>query len=464
MTGQDPISNPNADRSGRAGRYTVALLLVVYASNFIDRTITSVVAEPMKHDLGLQDWQLGLLGGLAFALFYTTLGIPIARLAERRNRVAIISGCLAVWSVMTALCGFSQTFSQLLLARVGVGVGEAGCTPAAQSLISDRFPPEKRSLALSVFVLGVPIGTLIGAVFGGWIAQHIGWRAAFMIVGLPGLGLTAIVWLTLREPTRGAFDPVVAESQSPAPSFATVLETMWASRVIRHLLAGACLSAFGGYGVYAFAIPFLIRSFHVGLVQASSAFGIGGAGTSMFGMLIGGWLAGRLGAKDRRYLALVPALGLFVAGLLAAAAFLQTQLAPLAVLLIIAAAVQGSNVGPTYAIINNEFDQRSRATAVAILMCAMNLVGMGFGPLAVGAISDLIAARTYGVGFASHCAGHAAFASAACKAASAAGLRDALCVASLTILWAAFHYWRAGAALAAETRDRPGVRALASAI
>ena len=464
MAGQDPISNSGTESSGRAGRYAIALLLVVYASNFIDRTITSVVAEPMKHDLGLQDWQLGLLGGLAFALFYTTLGIPIARLAERRNRVTIISGCLAVWSVMTALCGLSQTFPQLLLARIGVGVGEAGCTPAAQSLISDRFPPEKRAVALSVFVLGVPIGTLVGAVLGGWIAQHIGWRAAFMIVGLPGLGLTAIVWLTLREPTRGAFDPVVAEPRSPAPSLSTVLKTMWGRRVMRHLLAGACLSAFGSYGVHAFAIPFFIRSFHVSLVQASSAFGIGGAGTSMFGILFGGWLAGRLGARDRRYLALVPALGLFVAGSLDVAAFLQMQLAPLAALLIGAAAVQGFNVGPTYAIINNEFDQRSRATAVAILMFAMNLVGLGFGPLAVGALSDLIAANTYGAGFAANCAGTAAFAATACKAASATGLRDALCIVSLTILWAAFHYWRAAAALTAETRHRLGVEALATAM
>ena len=431
------------------GGYALGLLLVIYTFNFIDRTITNVVAEPIKHELGLADWQLGLMGGLAFAVFYTTLGLPIARIAERRSRVTIITLCLTVWSAMTALCGLSQNFGQLLAARIGVGVGEAGCTPAAQSLISDRFPPEKRAMALSVFVLGAPLGSLAGALVGGWVAQHYGWRNAFLVVGLPGLGLAILTRLTLREPVRGTFDPPV-DASAAAPTFGEALKAMLGARAMRHLLAGACITAFGMYGVQAFAIPFFIRSLGLSLVQAAGAFGLGVSLAAMTGLMLGGYLATRLSAKDKRYMAFVPAIGLCLAGPLTSAAFLQTQIAPLAVLFLAGSTFNAFNMGPTYAIINNEVDPRARATSVAILMFCMNLIGLGLGPLTVGALSDHLAANAYGAGHAADCLGHAKAMLPMCKAASATGLRYALCLTSLIAVWASFHYWRAGIALGAE--------------
>jgi MFS family permease len=431
-----------------SGGYALGLLLAIYTFNFVDRTITNVVAEPIKSELGLADWQLGLMGGLAFAVFYTTLGLPIARIAERRSRVTIITLCLAVWSAMTALCGLSQNFGQLLAARVGVGVGEAGCTPAAQSLISDRFPPEKRAMALSVFVVGAPLGSLVGALAGGWVAQHYGWRNAFLVVGLPGLGLAILTRLTLAEPTRGTFDPPV--DTSAAPTFGEALKAMMGNRAMRHLLAGACIAAFGAYGVQAFAIPFFIRSLGLSLVQAAGAFGLAASAAGMAGMMLGGYFATRLGAKDRRYMAFVPAIGLCLAAPLNSVAFLQTQVAPLAVLFLVGATFHGFSMGPTYAIINNEVDPRARATSVAILLFCMNLIGLGLGPLAVGALSDQLAASAYGPGHAADCVGHAKAVLPTCKAASATGLRYALCLASLIAVWAGFHYWRAGIAIGGE--------------
>jgi MFS family permease len=432
----------------QSGGYALGLLLAIYTFNFIDRTITNVVAEPIKRELGLADWQIGLMGGLAFAVFYTTLCLPIARIAERRSRATIITLCLAAWSAMTAVCGLSQNFGQLLAARVGVGVGEAGCTPAAQSLISDRFPPEKRAMALSVFVLGAPLGSLLGALAGGWIAQHYGWRNAFLVVGLPGLGLAVLTRLTLGEPARGTFDPPV--DMSAAPTFGEALAAMLANRAMRHLLAGACIAAFGLYGVQAFAIPFFIRSLGVSLVQAAGAFGLATAAAGMAGMMLGAYFATRRGAKDKRYLAFVPAIGLCLAAPLNSVAFLQTHLAPLAVLFLVGATFNAFNMGPTYAIINNEVDPRARATSVAILMFCMNLVGLGLGPLAVGALSDHLAASAFGPGHAADCSGHAKVMLPACKAAGATGLRYALCLVSLIAVWASFHYWRAGIALGGE--------------
>jgi MFS family permease len=198
-----PAAPAAATVAAKGSTYALTLLLIVYICNFVDRNILSIVAQPMKEELKLADWQVGLLGGLAFALFYVTAGLPIARLAERRNRVKIISVLLVIWSVMTAVCGLAQNFLQMLLARIGVGAGEAGCSPASHSLIADYFPRGQRTTALAIYSMGIPAGPMIAGLVGGWAAQEYGWRAAFFVVGIPGLFLSVIVWLTLPEPPRG---------------------------------------------------------------------------------------------------------------------------------------------------------------------------------------------------------------------------------------------------------------------
>src|SRR5580700_357053 len=199
-------------------RWVVILLMLVYTSNFIDRTIVGTLGQAIKVDMKLSDAQLGLLGGFAFAFLYTILGIPIARLAEKRSRVTIISVCLAIWSGMTALCGAAASFPLLLLCRVGVGIGEAGCSPSAQSLIADYYTPERRATALSAYSFGIPLGGMIGAISGGLLAQSVGWRWAFVIVGLPGILLALLTAMSLKEPPRGYSEPVRAGDPTPAPS------------------------------------------------------------------------------------------------------------------------------------------------------------------------------------------------------------------------------------------------------
>src|SRR5580693_3853145 len=206
-------------------RAVLTTLTLVYTLNFIDRTIVSIIGQPMKESLGLTDNQLGLLGGLAFAALYTVLGVPIARLAERVSRVNIIAVCITLWSAFTALCGVAPNFSVMLAMRVGVGIGEAGCSPPAHSLISDYYEPQRRASALSVYAFGIPLGGMLGAIFGGVIAQYLNWRVAFMVVGLPGLILAVLVKLVVKEPPRGHSDPVQKTSTAAGPQvgFAAVM-------------------------------------------------------------------------------------------------------------------------------------------------------------------------------------------------------------------------------------------------
>ncbi|MDB5579667.1 MAG: hypothetical protein JWR80_4843 [Bradyrhizobium sp.] len=421
------------------------LLVVIYTSNFVDRMIVGVVAEPVKRDLGLADWQIGLVGGLAFALLYTGLGIPLARLADRYSRVTIIGWCLIVWSGMTILCGTVQNFGQLLAVRVGVGIGEAGCTPAAQSLICDAFPPAKRPFALSVFTLGVPLGLLIGASGGGWIAQHLGWRYAFLIVGLPGILLAFVTWATIPEPVRGRFDESVDVEVRPPP-FTTVVRTMVSSRALLHILIGSALAAVGNYSSQTFAVPFLLRGYGLSLVEASTGFGLATSISLITGMLLGGWLAQSFGARDNRFLVLVPAIGLIVATPLAIAAYLQNSVFWLGLFFLLSTIGQGFIPGPTYAAVNGLVSLRMRATAIAILLLVMNLIGMGLGPLLVGTVSDVAAAYVYGPDFARAC-GRGATANPACLRASFIGLRTALVLSTVTLVWAAIHFLLAARAM-----------------
>lgn len=428
--------------------WVLGLLVVVYISNFIDRTILSVLQQPIKEELRLADWQLGLLGGLSFALFYSIMGVPIARLAERRNRVSIITGALVAWSAMTALCGFAASYVQLLLCRVGVGIGEAGATPPAQSLISDYFPPERRATALSVYGLGVPIGTLLGSVIGGFVAQHWGWRAAFLAVGLPGLLLAVLVRFTVREPPRGHSEGGLAAGE--APSTMTVVKVLWAKRAFRHLAAGMTVTSFAGYAMSAFAATYLIRRFGLNVAEAGLAAGLVNGLSAAVGTLLGGLMTDWAGRKDRRWYVWIPAIGLILSVPLYVAAYLQTDLFWVIVLLIVPGILHFFYLGPTYAVMHNMVAPRMRATATALLLLVLNLIGLGLGPTLLGVASDVFAHQSFFGDYGLTCPGGlpapgaAAAEALACRGASATGLQWAMVGCSLIYAWAAAHYALAG--------------------
>jgi len=367
-------------------RWLLVLLVLIYTSNFVDRLIFSALAQPIKRSLNLTDTELGLLGGLTFAALYTVLGLPIARLLERRSRVVIMSVCIGVWSVMTALCGAAQTFTQLAMARVGVGVGEAGCLPAAHSLISDHFPPSKRATALAIFSMGIPLGSLLGAVAGGWIAQHMSWRMAFMIVGLPGVLLAILTPLTLREPPRGHVEG--ADAGATAPPLTAVLKRLWTRRTAVWVCAGATTASIGAYGVLNFAAAFFARRHGFDYAHAGLAVGLMsglGSGVSILG---GGLLADWAAARDKRGYAWVSIIGLVVAMPLYILGFLARDWTSALALLVAASVAQQLYMGPTFAIAQNVVEPRMRATSIALMALCWILIGQGFGPVIVGYISD----------------------------------------------------------------------------
>ncbi len=386
-------------------RITLAILLVIYILNFLDRQIVNILAEPIKHDLHLSDAQLGMMTGLGFALFYTILGLPIARLAERGNRVWIIGAALSLWSLFTMACGVTRGFAQLLACRVGVGVGEAGCSPASHSLISDVVPAEKRASALAIYSAGIPLGSMAGLALGGLAADALGWRGALMLAGIPGLLMAVVLLLTVRDPrTAGA-----APQTEAAPSIGETWRELKAKRAFWWAALGAGFTAFVSYGHTAFLGSFFLRA-HAGEVANLSArigtalgvplhsagfvgtvlgliIGIAGLG----GTWVGGVVCDRWALRDRRAPALVSALA---GGLLAPAAILVFVVhdAGLALaLLILPVFLQSVWYGPIFALAQSLVSPRSRATAAAVLLFLLNVIGLGFGPLLVGMTSDRLA-------------------------------------------------------------------------
>jgi len=380
--------------------YVLYLMLVVYVVNFIDRQIFSILIEPIRADIQLSDTQLGLLGGIAFAIFYTFAGIPIARWADVGVRKNIVAIALVIWSAMTMFTGTAKGFSGLLLARVGVGIGEAGCSPPIHSLISDYFPPEKRATALSIYSLGIPIGGAIGTLAGGWIGAEYGWRTAFYLVGIPGIILSAVVYFTMREPPRGFSDPVseVIPEQTPqqGPTKADetmplgdVIKFMWGLRSFRHLSFAGALHAFVGYGVALFLPSFFIRVHGYSLKETATYLFLIGL-TGMIGTFLGGYLGDRYGKKDKRWYMGIPG----IATLLAvpfAVMFYMTDDPTMALILAIPGYILGPMyLGPTFAMTQSLVTPAMRALASAILLFVLNLIGLGLGPVAAGALSDYL--------------------------------------------------------------------------
>ena len=382
----------------QSARVTLWILLAVYVFNFIDRQIVNILAEPIARDLDLNDTQIGLMTGLAFALFYTVLGIPIARFADRQttNRPRLIAVALALWSAMTALCGVAQNFWQLLLARVGVGVGEAGCTPPAHSLISDMVPPEKRASALAFYSLGIPVGSLLGMVIGGLLADYIGWREAFVVVGLPGVVLALVVWFVLRDPRSSDAAAVLRAKSQPAalPLGQAVAEVMRSRAFVLLVIAGSAAS-FLSYGKTTWTTIFFQRTHDLSPGQVGLWFGVIGGVGGILGTWLGGYLADRFGATNRRHVLSAPAIGMALAVPLAIAAY-QAPSWPLALALIFVPQVFNSlYYGPCYSAAQGLVPLRARAIAAASLLFFQNLIGLGLGPLFFGMLSDWLQ-PTYG--------------------------------------------------------------------
>ncbi|MBA3941145.1 MAG: MFS transporter [Sphingopyxis sp.] len=369
------------------------VLLVVYIFNFLDRQIVNILAEPIKTALHLTDTQLGLLAGPAFAVFYALLGIPIARHADKEgtNRIRLISLALAIWSAMTAVCGLAQNFAQLLLARIGVGIGEAGCTPAAHSLISDSVAPEKRSSAIAFYGMGVPIGSLLGLIIGGIVNDLYGWRIALMLVGLPGLVLALVVLLALREP-RHLKPAAAAESAKPAElTTGEAMREIFASRAFVYILIAASVTAFLGYGKALWTISFFIRSHGLSTTEAglSMAIVLGVAG--VFGTWLGGKVADKLGARDKRHILTLPAYGMAIAAPVLFLGYYMENWIVAVALLIVPTVLNSAYYGPAYGCVQGLVRPQARAVAASIMLFGQNLIGLGFGPFLFGVLSDVLA-------------------------------------------------------------------------
>jgi predicted MFS family arabinose efflux permease len=366
--------------------FALAMLLLVYTFNFVDRQILGILASAIKTDLQLSDKQLGLLGGLAFALLYSTLAIPLAWLADRTSRTWVITLSLAVWSLFTGVCGFAMSFGQLFAGRIGVGVGEAGGIAPSYAVIADMFPPRARARALSVYSLGIPLGSAAGVLLGGYIAARVDWRTAFFVVGAAGLLLAPVFRLLVREPVRDA--PVAG--RAPVGRVFAIL----AAKPSFWLLAlGAASSSMLGYGL-AFWLPSLLkRSFHLGLVETAQFYGavllIGGVP----GILLGGYVADRFGGRDRAIYARAPAIAFLVAVPLFAAGIMAHSTLAAFLFLLLPQALVYLWLAPVITAVQHLVPAHMRATASASFLLINNLIGLGAGSFVLGAVSDGLTAK-----------------------------------------------------------------------
>ncbi|MBL8551545.1 MAG: MFS transporter [Hyphomonadaceae bacterium] len=374
-------------------RFTVlALLFVVYTFNFIDRQIVGILATPIKADLGLTDTQLGLLGGFAFAIFYTSLGVPIAWLADRWSRTWVMTIALAVWSGCTALCGLAGNYLQLFLGRVGVGVGEAGGVAPAYSLISDYFPPRERARALAIYSLGIPVGSAAGIALGGLVASLVDWRAAFIAVGLAGVLVAPVFRFLVREPRRGQLDASPTEAAAPI-SLSSIIRMLTAKPSFWLVSLGAASSSIMSYGAFFWLPSFLVRSYDLSLREASLFYAaillIGG----VLGVWLGGLLADKLGARNRAAFAAVPAIGFAIAAPCYALALLSPSPIAAFFLLLLPTAFGLAWLGPVIAAVQHLAPAQARSTASALFLFINNLIGLGLGSTLIGLISDELTAR-----------------------------------------------------------------------
>ena len=408
-------------------RTTLTLLMLAYTLSMCDRMILSILFPDIKAEFGLTDTQLGFLGGISFALFYATMGLPIAKLSDQYSRKRLIIASLISFSIMTALGGMATGFISLLVFRIGVGIGEAGVNPASHSIIADYFPPQRRAFAMAILMLGGSFGMMFGFVGGGFIAEAYNWRIALVSVGVPGLLLAVVMARSLREPGRGTYE---IETPPPPPPIRTTAATMWANPAMRHLIAGGIAVGLMGYGFTQWLPTFFMRTHDLSQSQTgmlmAGVFGISGA----IGALAAGKWFDRLSTRGfqhgMRMLAIVPFFTgpFFIMGLLA------DDLTTAILLFIIPGFAGNYAIGPTIAMVQTLSPVHMRAVSSAIKMLCLNLIGMGLGPLLVGVLSDLLTPE------------HG---------------EDALSVAlaffTLVGLWGTVHFWLCGRALAKQQLD-----------
>jgi MFS family permease len=425
--------------TARYRRLVTLLLMLAYTFNAAHRGMIAIIAQSMKQELRLSDAQLGLLAGTAFASLYALSGIPIARLAERFNRVSIISVALAVWSGLTALCAAAGSFAQLLLLRVGIGIGEAGCSAPAHSLISDYYDRTRRTSALSVYSCGLSLGYLFASVVGGYVVAHYGWRAACVALGLPGVAAAILIKRLVVEPPRGHADRAalagagVGFTAAPSPrasGFALRAEAAELGVVARRLflswpagniVLGLTISSFAAYGSWVFIPAYFNRAFGLDFSIIGVALGMAGSVPVALGTLGGGWLSDLAGKRWTAAYALLPGAGLAISAPLYVLAFLQPAWTVAAGLIAAAGFFQYLSLGPTFGVVQNVVGVRHRATATALLYLCLTLLALAGGPPFTGWLIDQLAQRHPGAGLA---------------AASRQGIMLTCCLHG----WAAAHY------------------------
>ena len=365
--------------------YVLGLLTAVYALNFLDRTIFNVLIEPIKKEFALSDTMMGLLAGFGFVLFYSLLGIPIARIADRINRRNIVAVALAFWSAMTFLCGMATSVTTLALARIGVGIGESAGTPASQSIIADLFSKNERPRALGIFAIGTYLGVFLGYFIGGYVNQHYGWRMAFFSAGLPGIALAAVLWLTVSEPKRDA----MAETFTPEPLGPT-LGFLASQRSFVIVVIGFCLTTYTNYATAAWIPPFLARVHHLSSAEIGTYAGTFKGLAGMAGTLVGGLVVARISQRDDRWKLWAPAITSGLAGPVFAICLLTPDFTTMVAALALASFLVGFHLGPIFAIAQTVARPSMRALASAIVLLTATCFGQGVGPLAVGMINDAL--------------------------------------------------------------------------
>lgn len=404
---------------------TLALLTLTYFFSYMDRQILAILQEAIKRDLALEDWQLGLLAGLAFAIFYATLGIPVAWLADRTNRKKIVAISLAVWSAMTAAGGLAQNFTQLLAARIGVGIGEAGSSPPSHSIIADLYPPEKRAGAMGIYSLGVVLGAALGTFIGGLVASAYGWRAAMYVIGLPGVALAVVVWLFVVEPRRGLSDPSHAPASHEMPPLLDGFRAILRTPAALHLVMAVTVTSMIGYGLTAFGPSYMQRSLGFTMRDISLYVALPAGFCGMLSAVLGGKLADRFARTHGLHMQSTMVAVLKTLALPFTFAFLLLDQPAAAIgAYFLYVLLANSYLGPTFALIQGLAPVRQRALWAAITLLVINLVGLGLGPTLVGTISYLLAPSL-----------------------GEDSLRWAMFLFAAVTPWAIYHYWRAGVLL-----------------
>jgi MFS family permease len=435
--------------------------MLLNALNVADRQGLAAVAPALKSNLQLSDTDMGLIQGLAFAIFHTLLGLPIARLAERRSRSKIIAASIAIFACFSALTSQIRTFTWLLMCRIGISIGDAGLGPPVSSLIGDHYPADRRASAMTVVWLGAPVGALLGAAIGGWTAQHSDWRRWFIGLAIPAALAALLSWLTVREPQRGSFDAVVGNARgsepTAIPSIGATMRFLFSKPAMRHVLLGAAFAAIALNGVGQFWPRYLIAVFHIGPAQAGRLLGLLAVASMASGLALGGFGVGWAARRDRRWYVWGPAIALLISMPLYEIGFSQPTLMRTMLMALPAQIALFVFFTPTLTIAQNMVDATMRASSAFAAAIVISLIGTGLGPILVGAMSDLVARNSFALGrFHESCPGGAALPGAdmvmqhACATASSHGISVAMASIAALLLLGSLHFFVAGRTIRAD--------------